>query len=85
MYCYLSTYPPTKPIIQSNANLIPISGFYPYPIFSILSTPQRIGLFAGSGVAMWAVGAGLRWCYQAINGIEADLVREARAEERKAR
>ncbi|KAK3197038.1 hypothetical protein GRF29_1536g359274 [Pseudopithomyces chartarum] len=61
------------------------NGFYPYPIFSILSTPQRIGLFAGSGVAMWAVGAGLRWCYRAINGIEADLVREARAEERKAR
>lgn len=53
-------------------------GFYPYPIFSILSTPQRIGLFTGSGIAMWAVGAALRSCYRAVNGVEEveDSVRE---------
>ncbi|KAJ4344507.1 uncharacterized protein N0V89_012250 [Didymosphaeria variabile] len=60
------------------------NGFYPYPIFSLLNTPQRIGLFAASGVAMWAVGAGLRWCYRVINGIEADPTLECE-EDKKAR
>ncbi|KAF2441257.1 hypothetical protein P171DRAFT_457087 [Karstenula rhodostoma CBS 690.94] len=46
------------------------NGFYPYPIFAILNTAQRICLFALSGVAMWAAGAGLRWCYRIVNGIE---------------
>ncbi|KAF1971374.1 hypothetical protein BU23DRAFT_470650, partial [Bimuria novae-zelandiae CBS 107.79] len=46
------------------------NGFYPYPIFALLTTPQRVGLFALSGVAMWAAGAGLRWCYRVINGTE---------------
>lgn len=46
------------------------NGFYPYPIFGMLNTYQRIGLFAMSGVAMWIVGAGLRAAYAAVNGIE---------------
>ncbi|KAF1953947.1 hypothetical protein CC80DRAFT_133581 [Byssothecium circinans] len=46
------------------------NGFYPYPIFALLSTLQRIILFAGSGVAMWAIGVGLRWAYCTINGVE---------------
>ncbi|KAL5379062.1 hypothetical protein DPSP01_008697 [Paraphaeosphaeria sporulosa] len=52
------------------------NGFYPYPIFALLNTTQRIGLFALSGVAMWAAGAGLRWCYRVVNGIERDTVIE---------
>lgn len=59
------------------------NGFYPYPIFAILTTPQRVGLFAGSSVAMWVVGAGLRFCYRIINGIEEDLLSEIKEEEKK--
>jgi hypothetical protein len=44
------------------------NGWYPYPIFGLLSTGQRVALFAGSGGVMWAVGAGLRWTYRAVNG-----------------
>jgi hypothetical protein len=55
-----------------------VLGFYPYPIFSLLNTAQRIGLFAVSGVAMWAAGAGLRYCYRLVNGIEADPLLEHR-------
>jgi len=47
------------------------NGFYPYPIFSILSTGQRIGLFALSGTTMWAVGGALRVSFAYINGVEA--------------
>jgi hypothetical protein len=48
------------------------NGFYPYPIFTMLSTPQRVGLFAGSGITMWAVASGLRWLYRVVNGIESE-------------
>ncbi|KAL5415495.1 hypothetical protein PMIN03_002622 [Paraphaeosphaeria minitans] len=58
--------------------------FYPYPIFALLNTTQRIGLFALSGVAMWAAGAGLRWCYRVVNGIERDNV-TVRGEDGKAK
>jgi hypothetical protein len=46
------------------------NGFYPYPIFEILTTNQRIGLFAVSGVIMWVVGGGLRVAYAKVNGYE---------------
>ncbi|KAF2645820.1 integral membrane protein-like protein [Massarina eburnea CBS 473.64] len=46
------------------------NGFYPYPIFTLLSTAQRVILFAGSGVAMWGIGAGLRQIYRSLNGAE---------------
>ncbi|KAI8935980.1 hypothetical protein NX059_007484 [Plenodomus lindquistii] len=46
------------------------NGFYPYPIFGILSTVQRVGLFALSGATMWAVGGMLRVTYVYINGYE---------------
>jgi hypothetical protein len=51
------------------------NGFYPYPIFALLSTTQRVALFAGSGVAMWAIGIGLRWTYRTVNGVEGVRVR----------
>lgn len=46
------------------------NGYYPYPIFAILTTAQRIGLFALSGTTMWVVGGGLRALYAWINGYE---------------
>lgn len=46
------------------------NGFYPYPIFGILTTVQRVGLFAISGATMWAVGGALRAVYAYINGFE---------------
>lgn len=50
------------------------NGFYPYPIFALLTTPQRIGLFAASGITMWAAGSALRWLYRVLNGVEDELV-----------
>ncbi|KAH7402033.1 FAR-17a/AIG1-like protein-domain-containing protein [Phaeosphaeria sp. MPI-PUGE-AT-0046c] len=46
------------------------NGFYPYPIFAILTTYQRIGLFAVSGSIMWVVGGALRALYAWVNGYE---------------
>jgi len=46
------------------------NGFYPYPLFTLLSKSQRVGLFAGSGITMWFVGSALRWVYRAVNGVE---------------
>ncbi|KAF2242787.1 hypothetical protein BU26DRAFT_534762 [Trematosphaeria pertusa] len=59
------------------------NGFYPYPIFGLLDTKQRVGLFALSGVTMWAVGAGLRWVYVAVNGMEEERDAEGRKTKRK--
>ena len=46
------------------------NGFYPYPLFGILTTAQRVGLFAVSGATMWVVGGGLRAVYAWVNGYE---------------
>jgi uncharacterized membrane protein len=46
------------------------NGYYPYPIFAMLSTQQRIGLFALSGLIMWVVGGVLRVVYAKVNGYE---------------
>ncbi|KAF2266386.1 hypothetical protein CC78DRAFT_492144 [Lojkania enalia] len=46
------------------------NGFYPYPIFALLDTWQRVGLFALSGITMWIVAAGLRAVYAVVNGVE---------------
>ncbi|ORY09297.1 FAR-17a/AIG1-like protein [Clohesyomyces aquaticus] len=46
------------------------NGFYPYPIFGLLDTWQRVGLFAFSGGMMCLVGAGLRAAYRLVNGME---------------
>jgi hypothetical protein len=46
------------------------NGFYPYPIFALLTTYQRIGLFALSGTIMWVVGGALRAAYAWCNGYE---------------
>lgn len=46
------------------------NGFYPYPIFAMLTTAQRTGLFALSGATMWVVGGALRALYAWVNGYE---------------
>ncbi|PPJ52187.1 hypothetical protein CBER1_09912 [Cercospora berteroae] len=44
------------------------NNFYPYPIFDLLSTPQRIGLFAASAFLMTLSTSVLIWLYAVING-----------------
>jgi hypothetical protein len=46
------------------------NGYYPYPIFALLTTYQRIGLFALSGATMWVAGGALRALYAYVNGYE---------------
>jgi hypothetical protein len=46
------------------------NGFYPYPIFALLTTYQRTGLFVVSGAIMWVVGGLLRAAYAWCNGYE---------------
>lgn len=45
--------------------------FYPYPIFDVLSTAGRVGLFAGSAGLMALATGGLVWVYGVVNGREA--------------
>lgn len=49
---------------------------YPYPIFDILTIPQRALLFAVAALIMTSSSAGLKWIYGKVNGIE-DMKREA--------
>jgi len=50
--------------------------FYPYPIFDVLSTPGRVGLFAASAGLMALATGALVWLYGVVNGRE---VRAARS------
>ncbi|CAN8098981.1 unnamed protein product [Discula destructiva] len=43
---------------------------YPYPIFTLLTMPQRVALFMGSGITCALSTMGLKWLYGQINGIE---------------
>lgn len=46
------------------------NGFYPYPLFEMLGTAERVGLFVGCATTM-AMGTGmLRWLYGQVNGRE---------------
>jgi len=49
--------------------------FYPYPIFDVLSTSGRVGLFAASAGLMAAATGGLVWVYGVVNGREARRAR----------
>lgn len=49
---------------------------YPYPLFTVLTTAQRVALFTFSGVLCAVSTMGLKWLYGKINGIE-KLQREA--------
>ncbi|TDZ17735.1 UPF0641 membrane protein [Colletotrichum orbiculare MAFF 240422] len=46
------------------------NGVYPYPIFAILNTAQRVGLFTFSAFLMTASTALLKWVYGRFNGFE---------------
>ena len=48
------------------------NGFYPYPIFDVLDTPGRMGLFAGSAVLMSVSYLSLKWMYSKVNGVTMD-------------
>lgn len=47
------------------------NGFYPYPLFEILDSTQRVGLFAGSAVVMTLSTVMIKWLYGRVNGAEA--------------
>jgi hypothetical protein len=59
------------------------NGYYPYPIFALLTTYQRIGLFALSGATMWVAGGALRALYAYANGYELTEALEKRQRARK--
>ncbi|KAI9697643.1 MAG: hypothetical protein M1836_004593 [Candelina mexicana] len=44
------------------------NGWYPYPLFEVLSQTQRIALFAASAVVMTLSTATLKWLYGRVNG-----------------
>ncbi|ERF75055.1 hypothetical protein EPUS_04837 [Endocarpon pusillum Z07020] len=44
------------------------NGFYPYPLFAILSTSQRVGLFCGSALLMAGMTVCLKRLYGRLNG-----------------
>lgn len=47
------------------------NGFYPYPLFAILNTAQRVGLFGASALLMAASTLTLKWLYGRVNGFGA--------------
>ena len=48
------------------------NGFFPYPIFDVLDTAGRAGLFAGSAVVMTVSTLTLKWVYDRVNGRSMD-------------
>ncbi|KAF7196042.1 hypothetical protein HII31_02668 [Pseudocercospora fuligena] len=58
--------------------------FYPYPIFEMLDTTQRVGLFAFSALLMTTATAVLVWLYAMVNGTELDEVVEGNPKKAKS-
>ena len=56
-------------------HLFKYNQFYPYPIFDVLSTGGRVGLFAASAGLMALATGGLVWLYGVVNGREVRLAR----------
>ncbi|KAL1880518.1 hypothetical protein VTK73DRAFT_5718 [Phialemonium thermophilum] len=52
------------------------NGWYPYPIFEVLNTWQRVLLFSTSAALMTGSTMALKWLYGKLNGIE-QLKRDA--------
>ncbi|KAK5990639.1 hypothetical protein PT974_08908 [Cladobotryum mycophilum] len=46
------------------------NGWYPYPLFAVLSTSQRVLLFAFSAGMLTASSGLLKWLYARVNGYE---------------
>ncbi|KAK0754026.1 FAR-17a/AIG1-like protein [Schizothecium vesticola] len=60
-----------------------VNGWYPYPLFALLSTGQRILLFTSSAVFMTGSTMALKWIYGTVNGIESikkDALRPVKAD-----
>jgi len=45
------------------------NGFYPYPIFEMVDTKGRIGLFTTSALVMTGSTVALKWLYAKVNGV----------------
>lgn len=48
------------------------NGFYPYPLFAILSAGQRVGVFSASALLMVGSTVCLKWLYGRVNGFGAE-------------
>lgn len=46
------------------------NGFYPYPLFAVLDTTQRVFLFVGAAMTMTASTMMLKWLYGRVNGLK---------------
>lgn len=55
------------------------NGFYPYPIFELLPTSGRIGLFSASAAVMALSTGTLKWLYGRINGFGVPMSPQSRA------
>lgn len=44
------------------------NGFYPYPLFDVLNSTQRVALFGSSAVVMTGSTIMIKWLYRQING-----------------
>jgi len=51
------------------------NGWYPYPLFGILSTGQRVLLFAFAALTMTASTGLLKWLYGRVNGLQGEQTR----------
>lgn len=43
---------------------------YPYPLFELLSTNQRVALFTFAAVLVTVSSSGLKWLYGQVNGYQ---------------
>ncbi|KAJ6116061.1 FAR-17a/AIG1-like protein [Penicillium sp. IBT 18751x] len=55
------------------------NGWYPYPIFELLPTPGRIGLFSMSAIVMALSTATLKWLHGRINGFGTPFPAQSRS------
>lgn len=51
------------------------NGWYPYPLFELLSTGQRVVLFGAAAMTMTASTALLKWLYGRVNGLQGEQAR----------
>lgn len=54
--------------------------FYPYPLFALLDTWQRVGLFGFSALLMAGSTSTLVWLYSVVNGVEVKDLGKGREE-----
>ncbi len=54
----------------SARNLLTNASSYPYPLFAVLDTTQRLVLFTGAAILMTGSTVMLRRLYEIVNGLE---------------